>query len=182
MPCSQLYFLLFCDTVMELIDLALDWSFVYEIIHAPEPRPKIINDLKYPVLAFAIFSTVLFIIQMITLTIEIRKRKEQYTWSTCMSFISTCLEDLPQIIFALVVALKTSEIISVVQKGKAIYGTIEAAVHIFITVKQLADGKYRTKRNGKYLKWLIVMYLISGQLILIISTFLLSKLYCKDFL
>ena len=181
MGCSLNYLWLLATIIMEIIDLIVDWVFFSEIYKYEGRQLEDVDSVEWAILTFAIIGTILFIIQITTLWHEINGKKESYTKTTVVTFISTCIEDLPQMILAIIVAVKTSEEISVVQKVKSFYGIVEAFIHVVVCITTLCRGRYKSKGNGDCLKGLIVGYVVTGLFILTSSGFLTFELYKDKF-
>jgi hypothetical protein len=82
---------------------------------------------------------------------------------SALSMISTWLEDVPQIVLAVMIAIWSSELISKVQIAKAGIAIGEALVHIIISVWQLRfrDNKSYSKKTS-CLKRMIKLDLCGG--------------------
>ena len=165
---------------MEIIDLVLDWDFFIEINKTEQEPIQSDEVLKLAIFVFAIIGSVTFVLEFISMCLDIRADCKYLTYSTVMSFISTWIEDFSQIVLAVRVAVLSSELISNVQIAKAIYAIIEATIHIGISFWQLCC-KDDYKRNSSCLQVLIVLNLIGSFLILGCSGFLLYELYEDNF-
>lgn len=93
---------------LEVADLILDWDFYVE------GKTDLIGDkVRLSILGFAIFGTILFLCTVFTKCYGIcnsdddDQDEENGTCAVTLSVISTLLEDLPQIILALIVAFST---------------------------------------------------------------------------
>lgn len=183
------FFLVF----LEVFDLVLDWWFYYEIKvydgavdlstnttveHVAFEGAK---NVEWAILAFAIFGTLTFIIQLVVLILQIRKKTEYYTAATIIDFISTVFEDFPQIILAIIVAVNTSETISDVQYVKAGCEIFEALFHIIFSCVHLYQGKQKCSKYCKCMKRLTIAFIACGVVILLCSIFLLLELHSNWF-
>lgn len=75
--------------------------------------------------------------------------EENSTSAVTLSLMSTLLEDLPQIILALIVAFNTDKLISPVQIVKACYGIAEPILQFIINAIQYCQMKKNTwNSNG----------------------------------
>ncbi|CAC5411701.1 unnamed protein product [Mytilus coruscus] len=168
---------------MELIDLGLDWDFFAEVDKTDQEKILRKDELKYLILAFAIVGSITFLLQLLAIYYDSEKNYSHLTYSTTMSFISTWIEDIPQIIFAVWIAVISSELISNVQYVKASYAIVEALLHFGVSIWQLCckSEKFKYKRNSNCLKTLLVLDLIGGILILCASVFLLIELLFDNF-
>lgn len=124
--CSRIC-LFILTLILEVADLFLDWDFYVEISRTD----KIENDIKYSILGFAIFGTILFMCTFIYKfygmcnSNDNERKEENGTCASVLSLMSTLFEDLPQIILALYVAFHTKDLLSRVQIAKACYGIAE---------------------------------------------------------
>lgn len=131
-------FLFIVTLLLEIADLILDWDFYVEV-----SKTDLIGDkIRYSILGFAIFGTILFLCTIITKFIGIcdsdddDQDEEDGACAVTLSLMSTLLEDLPQIILALIVAFRTKDLISPVQIVKAGYGIGEPIIQLIICVCQ----------------------------------------------
>ncbi|CAG2204635.1 unnamed protein product [Mytilus edulis] len=164
--------------IMELIDLGLDWDFFVEVNKTDQEKIQSETELKYLILAFAVVGTLTFILQLVAIYYDSKQNYSHLTYSITMSFISTWLEDIPQIILAIWVASISSDLISYVQYAKASYAILEALLHFGVTIWQLCckKEKFKYKKNSDCLMALLVLDLIGGILLLGASVFLLIEL------
>lgn len=98
--------------LLEIADLILDWDFYVEV-----SKTDLIGDkVRYSILGFAIFGSILFLCTIITKFIGIcdsdddDQDEENGGCAVTLSLMSTLLEDLPQIILALIVAFNTKKV------------------------------------------------------------------------
>jgi hypothetical protein len=169
------FFLITFVLVIELVDLVLDWNFYFEVDAIKQDIPHK-TELRYAILAFAVVGVITFIFGLFSLHYDARKDYKHLTFSTALSMISTWLEDVPQIVLAVIVAVSSSELISKVQYAKAGYAIVEALVHIIISVWQLRfrDNSYSEKTCC--LKSMTILDSIAGVGVLLCSVFLLVEL------
>lgn len=141
------------------------------------------NALKYSILSFAIVGTLTFFLQVAAMVYSYRKNYTHLTFITTVTFISTWIEDVPQVSMAVRVSVISSDPISLVQYFKAIYAIIVASLHIILAIKELCNKweKFMFKGNGKYLIGLLVSDLIGGFVLLGMSIFLLIELWLDKF-
>lgn len=105
--------------------------------------------MRYSILGFAIFGSILFLCTIITKFIGIcdsdddDQDEENGGCAVTLSLMSTLLEDLPQIILALIVAFNTKDLISPVQIVKAFYGIGEPIIQLILYACQYR----RMKKN-----------------------------------
>lgn len=161
---------------IELVDLGLDWDF-YAEVESTGQEIQYKTELRYAILAFAVVGSITFFFGLISLYYDATENYEHLTYSTALSMISTWLEDVPQIVLAVIVAVSSSELISKVQYAKAGYAIVEASVHIIISVWQLyfRDNKSYSKKTS-CLKRMIKFDLFGGVVILFSSVFLIIEL------
>lgn len=120
--------------VSETADLILDWDFAYEIAQSTDPN---VQSTKHWILGFAIWGTVLYIFTIIFLCCDLCiSDDEEHPCTASLSLLSTVTEDMPQIVLAIIVASRTTHLISVVQIMKAVYGLIEPLIK---TIKLSCD-------------------------------------------
>ncbi|XP_062615591.1 uncharacterized protein LOC134277290 [Saccostrea cucullata] len=173
--------------LLEVADLILDWDFFIEVNKKDED--SIIN-VKWAILAFAIFGTVMFLTNLIAFCVRVyTKRKEEVisdefyegakTALSIISGICTWMEDLPQILLAVVVAVKTTDLISDVQLVKAWYALVEALLQIALNFKELQLCSSERPVGCK--RGLVVFNLIGSILILFVTVFLLTELHQDNF-
>lgn len=163
--------------LMELTDLGLDWDFFAEVDNTDQEPIRSENALKYSILSFALVGSVSIIFQLVAIVYDSIDDYSNLTFSTTMSFISTWLEDVPQIILAVWVAVISSDLISNVQYAKAIYAIVEALIHMGISIWQLCCKK----GLNICLKILVFSDLIGRILILFASLSLLLELHFDSF-
>ena len=175
--CSPKRFILITLLLLiELVDLGLDWDFYIEV-NSTEQEIQHKTELRNLILAFAVVGSITFIFGLISLRYDATKNYKHLTFSTALSMISTWLEDVPQIVLAVIVAVSSSKLISKVQIAKAGIAIGEALVHIIISVWQLRfrDNKSYSKKTS-CLKRMIKFDLFGGVVILLCSVFLLLEL------
>ena len=152
--------------IMEAVDLVLDWDFYTEIE----------TELKTAILVFAIVGTITFVLGLFSLYYDATKDNEHLTFCTIVSVISTWIEDVPQIIFAVIFAVSSSEVISNVQYVKAGYAIFEASVHIMLSLWQVCCRGEEYAKKPKYLRRFIIVEACGGGVILVCSIFLIVEL------
>ena len=174
--CSLKSFVLITLLGIELVDLVLDWNFYFEVDAIEQDIPHK-TELRYAILAVAVVGVITFFFGSISLHYDARKDYKHLTCSTALSMISTWLEDVPQIVLAVMVAVSSSELISKVQYVKAGYAIGEALVHIIISVWQLRfrDNKSYSEKTC-CLKSMTILDLIAGVGVQLCSVFLLLEL------
>ena len=133
--------------ISESIDLILDWDFYYEISHGS--HSDINNILKDVILVVAVWGTILYLITVISLCIDCcGDEDEENSCTTYLSLLSTCTEDLPQIVLAIIVAGSTTHLISKVQIAKAVYGIIEPLIRSISICRERGDNRNMRRDSG----------------------------------
>lgn len=161
--------------LLEIADLILDWDFYVEV-----SQTDLVGDkVRYSILGFAIFGSILFLCTIITKFIGIcdsdddDQEEENGTCAVTLSFMSTLLEDLPQIILALIVAFNTKDLISPVQIVKACYGIAEPIIQLILYACQYRRMKKNSNGCGMVCK---IFEMLFGCILIICSIILLIKL------
>ncbi|XP_061193493.1 uncharacterized protein LOC133201718 [Saccostrea echinata] len=175
--------------LLEVVDLGLDWDFYIEVQHTDQQSIIRAVKLKWAILGFAIFGTVMFFSTLIAFCIKIYKKRKQKNLSksyqdvkkavSIMSLICTWFEDFPQIVLAVIVAVKSTELISIIQLVKAWYALAEATLQatiIFIELRLCC-----LKKPDYWKRVLLILELIGITLIFLVSIFLLIELYQDNF-
>jgi hypothetical protein len=176
--------------VLEIGDLILDWDFYVEVKNSDQESIIRAVDVKHAILGFAIFGTIMFFATLITLIArvcmkmkggnisETLKQRAKNVYAA-LAFFCVWLEDLPQIVLAVVVAVKSTELISGIQLVKAWYALAEAAMESTMTTVELRPCCDNKPEGWK--RVLLIFELIANILILIVSGFLLIELYFDNF-
>ena len=162
---------------MEVIDLTLDWEF-YTEINSTEQNIHHKTELRKAILAFAIFGTITFLPGLFGHYFDWGDNNKHLTYSTVMSVICTWIEDFPQIIIAVIIAVWSSELISNVQYAKAGYAICEALVQIALSYWQCCcrGNNDNDAGNPICLTFLLMLDVLGGFVILGCSIFLLVEL------
>ncbi|XP_062615576.1 uncharacterized protein LOC134277278 [Saccostrea cucullata] len=175
--------------LLEVVDLGLDWDFYIELQHTDQQSIIQAVKLQWAILGFAIFGTVMFFSTLIVFCIKIYKKRKQENLSksyedvknaiSVFSFICTWFEDLPQIVLAVIVAVKSTDLIAYIQLVKAWYALAEGsliAIIIFIELRLCCANK-----PNHWKRVLLICELIGITLILLGSIFLQTELYQDNF-
>lgn len=164
--------------LLEIADLILDWDFYVEV-----SKTDLIGDkVRYSILGFAIFGSILFLFTIITKFIGIcdsdddDQDEENGTCAVTLSLMSTLLEDLPQIILALIVAFNTKELISPVQIVKAVYGIGEPIIQLILYACQYRRMKKNFWNSNECGMSCKIFEMILSCILIICSIILLIKL------
>lgn len=147
MDCCKVFRFLF-TLALELIDLVLDWEFYYEISKTDEVN----YEVQTSILAFAVVGSFLFLLivaNKINLFCcnEYGDDEEEDACSIGLSLLSTIIEDIPQIVLAIIVALTTKELVSPVQIAKAAYAILEPFIQIVMNAVEIHDINKQHKPN-----------------------------------
>jgi len=103
---------------MEVADLGLDWDF-YAEIDSTKQEIQHKTELRDAIHAFAVVGSFTIFLGLLSLRYDAKKDYKHLTFSTALSMISTWLEDFPQIVLAVIIAVSLSELISsAVYKGR----------------------------------------------------------------
>lgn len=160
----------------ELIDLVLDWDFFYEVSKSVE----VIFEVQCFILAFAVVGSVLFILTVANIIKlfcckKYGNEKEENANSVRLSLLSTVIEDFPQIVLAIIVALTTKELVSPVQIAKAVYAIVEPFIQIVMNVVEIRNMQKKYKQN-KERKFCKLFEIIISVIIMLSSITLLVNL------
>ena len=169
--------ILFLYTIVaEVADLVLDWDFFVEI----EKTDAVQDWIKVGVFIFAIIGSIFFIMvfleKICSFCCEDDDEEEDDRLAVGLSLSSTIIEDLPQLFFAIAVALTVEELLSPVQIGKAVYAIVEPCVKIVLNgfeIHKMKNDKRKRKirhRRCKIIEIVICCFTI------ICSSFLLINL------
>lgn len=173
MDCRKVFRFLF-TLALELIDLVLDWEFYYEVSKADE----VIFEVQVCILVFAIVGSILFVLTVANkIKLFCCKRygeEKENTSSVCLSMLSTALEDLPQIVLAIIVALTTKELVSPVQIAKAVYAIVEPCFQIVMNVVEIRNMKKQYKQNKGRIICKVIEIIISVIIVLCSITLLIN--------
>jgi hypothetical protein len=176
--------------VLEVVDLGLDWEFYVEVTDSDQESIIRAVGVKRAILGFAIIGSVIFLLTFIIFSfgVYIKRKHDNISEETeqrvkdalvVLSFICIWLEDLPQIALAVVVAVKSTELISNIQLAKAWYALSEAVIE---TVINIAELKECIKNKEKiWNRVLVISELVGNIFILSIAAFLLKELYQDNF-
>ena len=161
--CCGIFTLIF----LEIPDLVLDIDFCVEIFKTTQPQIKDSN-LRWAILLFCIFGFLFFIAEMYFLVRNLRK-EVKYFLPGIFSLLGTILEDIPQIILALYVAIIEDKKVADVQYWKAAFAIVEASVRNIILVVYICR-KYNSYKDVPKAKIVIaITQLFIGVAILCIS-------------
>lgn len=129
----------------ETIDLFLDLDFISEI---DESSQNVDESTKQWILGVSRWGIFLYIMTLFSLCFTCcNDDDEENPCATFLSCLSTMTEDFPQIVLAIVVAWRTTHLISWVQIAKAIYGVTEPFLR-FINISDDIDRSRQSFRTS----------------------------------
>lgn len=125
----------------ETIDLFLDWDFIYEIDKSSQ---HVDESTKQWIQVVWIWEVILYLFTLASLCLDCCiDDDEENPLTTFLSCLSTMTEDFPQIVLAIVVACRTTHLISWVQIAKAVYGVIEP----FLRFSKISNDIDRSRQS-----------------------------------
>jgi hypothetical protein len=160
---------------LEIADLILDWDFYIEI----KDLDIIAEEIIYCILSFAIVGSLLFLCTFINKCVTVCDDgydEEDDTCGTVLSLLSTVIEDLPQIILALIVAFNTKDLLSPVQIVKAVYGIVEPAIQIILNWREYSKLTKNIWSDNTCFKGCKITEIVVNVIIIICSIVLLIDL------
>lgn len=184
----------FISIALEIADLVLDWDFYAEVVATKQESIQKAKDLHYAILAFAIFGTLTCVSSILIKIYCFWKKKDDTSVFVILSLIPTWLEDFPQIILAMIVAFKSTELISDVQVIKAGYTIAEAFIQIIrlvwlFRVKKMCIkycccdciGDDNEDENKSWIKRVIICDLFGQSILLLCAIILMVELQVDTF-
>ncbi|XP_062615587.1 uncharacterized protein LOC134277286 [Saccostrea cucullata] len=174
--------------LLDVVDLGMDWDFYIEVQHTDQESITRAVKLKRAILGFAIIGTLMFTATLLLFCIKIcieKRHGENKSYDdvkkaiSVFSFLCTWIEDLPQIILAVIVAVKSTELISDIQLVKAWYALVEASLQATITLIELKLCCVNKPEIWK--RVLLILELIGITFIFLLCAFLLIELYQDNF-
>ncbi|VDI66682.1 Hypothetical predicted protein [Mytilus galloprovincialis] len=184
---------------LEITDLVLDWDFYVEVVNTTQEPINTAKKLHTAILVFAIFGTCACVASILVKIVCVLRKKDD-TFFVILSLISTWFEDFPQIILAMIVAFKSSELIDNVQVIKAGYAIVEAVILILRSmwlcrIKEMCikycccdciddDDDYdvdEENANKSWIKTAIIFDLIGVVIILLCAIILMVELQIDAF-
>ena len=137
----------------ETFDCCMDWRFYFKLYQEnPSGVPETTIQSIY---IFAVWGTFLYICTFLSFLFDLCSNKNRENiCTTILSCLSSTTEDFPQIIFAIVVATKTSQIITPVQHFKALYGIIEPFIRSRnIYIERMLNKTHYQNRETEFMKF-----------------------------
>lgn len=125
----------------ETIDLFLDWDFIYEIDKSSQ---HVDESTKQWIQVVWKWEVILYLFTLASLCLDCCiDDDEENPLTTFLSCLSTMTEDFPQIVLAIIVACRTTHLISWVQIAKAVYGVIEP----FLRFSKISNDIDRSRQS-----------------------------------
>lgn len=136
---SWIFFMIISETV----DMIMDWTFYAKL---QQGSPTGVSEITINwIYGFAVWGTIIYICTILSLFVDCCSDEEhENSCTSALSFLSTVSEDLPQTFCAIIVAWRTSHVISWVQIVKALYGIIEPLIrarNIFTEIEKKVYGR-----------------------------------------
>lgn len=184
--CTKLCSLTRCGVIggcfLLLVDLILDWAFYIVILDTTQEGINKADNLKTAILVFAIVgSLILFLIFLASIAKFLVNREGTLLHEKAaeiliiLSAVGTWIEDLPQILMALIVALKAKDPFTFIQYAKAWFAICKAV--LLITVLVVRMRPCCEDKPGKWKRILFILEIIGHTAVTVVSLFLLVQLY-----
>lgn len=184
--CKLSAFCIIGSCLLELIDLILDWTFYVLLFQTNQESVSNAVNLRTAVLVFAIVGTILFLTSLLASIVKLVIHREGSLIHekaakslTILSMVRTWIEDLPQILLALFIAIKAAKPISFVQYVKAWYALSVATLQIM----RLVVGLKLCCQNKpeRWEKRRMIVETIGHVSVCLVALFLLVQLYADKF-
>lgn len=184
--CTKLCSLTRCGVIggcfLLLVDLILDWAFYIVIFDTTQEGINKADNLKTAILVFAIVgSLILLLIFLASIAKFLVNREGTLLHDKAaeiliiLSAVGTWIEDLPQILMALIVALKAKDPFTFIQYAKAWFAICKAV--LLITVLVVRMRPCCEDKPGKWKRILFILEIIGHAAVIVVSLFLLVQLY-----
>lgn len=184
--CTKLCSLTRCGAIagcfLLLVDLILDWAFYSVILNTTQEGINKADNLKTAILVFAIVgSLILLLIFLASIAKFLVNREGTLLHDKAaeiliiLSAVGTWIEDLPQILMALIVALKAKDPFTSIQYAKAWFAICKAV--LLITVLVVRMRPCCEDKPGKWKRILFILEIIGHAAVIVVSLFLLVQLY-----
>lgn len=184
--CTKLCSLTRCGVIagcfLLLVDLILDWAFYSVILNTTQEGINKADNLKTAILVFAIVgSLILLLIFLASIAKFLVNREGTLLHDKAaeiliiLSAVGTWIEDLPQILMALIVALKAKDPFTSIQYAKAWFAICKAVLLItvlFVRMRPCCEDK-----PGKWKRMVFISEIIGHTAVIVVSLFLLVQLY-----
>lgn len=184
--CTKLCSLTRCGVIagcfLLLVDLILDWAFYSVILNTTQEDINKADNLKTAILVFAIVgSLILLLIFLASIAKFLVNREGTLLHDKAaeiliiLSAVGTWIEDLPQILMALIVALKAKDPFTFIQYAKAWFAICKAV--LLITVLVVRMRPCCEDKPGKWKRMVFISEIIGHAAVIVVSLFLLVQLY-----
>lgn len=184
--CTKLCSLTRCGVIggcfLLLVDLILDWAFYIVILDTTQEGINKADNLKKAILVFAIVGILILVLIFLASIAKFLVNREGTLLHDkaaeiliILSAVGTWIEDLPQILMALIVALKAKDPFTSIQYAKAWFAICKAV--LLITVLVVRMRPCCEDKPGKWKRILFILEIIGHTAVIVVSLFLLVQLY-----
>lgn len=184
--CTKLCSLTRCGVIggcfLLLVDLILDWAFYIVILDTTQEGINKVDNLKKAILVFAIVGILILVLIFLASIAKFLVNREGTLLHEkaaeiliILSAVGTWIEDLPQILMALIVALKAKDPFTFIQYAKAWFAICKSV--LLITVLVVRMRPCCEDKPGKWKRMVFISEIIGHAAVIIVSLFLLVQLY-----
>lgn len=184
--CTKLCSLTRCGVIagcfLLLVDLILDWAFYIVILNTTQEGFNNAYNLKTAILVFAIVGIIVLVLIFLASIAKFLVNREGTLFHEkaaeiliILTAVGTWIEDLPQILLALIVGLKAKEPFTFIQYAKAWFALFEAVLLIIVLVVRMRPCCEDKPRKWKRI--LFISEIIGHVTVIVVSLFLLVQLY-----
>lgn len=184
--CTKLCSLTRCGVIggcfLLLVDLILDWAFYIVILDTTQEGINKADNLKKAILVFAIVGILILVLIFLASIAKFLVNREGTLLHDkaaeiliILSAVGTWIEDLPQILMALIVALKAKDPFTFIQYAKAWFAICKSV--LLITVLVVRMRPCCEDKPGKWKRMVFISEIIGHAAVIVISLFLLVQLY-----
>lgn len=184
--CTKLCSLARCGVIagcfLLLVDQILDWTFYIVVLNTSQEGINQADHLKRALLAFAIVGVIVLVLIFIASIAKFLINREGTLFyekaadsHIVLSAIGTLIADFPQILLALIVAMKAKEPFTFIQYAKGWYALSRAVLLIIVSViriKPCCEDK-----PVKWKRFILISEIIVHAAVIVVSLFLLVQLY-----
>lgn len=184
--CTKLCSLTRCGVIggcfLLLVDLILDWAFYIVILDTTQEGINKADNLKKAILVFAIVGILILVLIFLASIAKFLVNREGTLLHEkaaeiliILSAVGTWIEDLPQILLALIVALKAKDPFTFIQYAKAWFAICKSV--LLITVLVVRMRPCCEDKPGKWKRMVFISEIIGHAAVIVVSLFLLVQLY-----
>lgn len=184
--CTKLCSLTRCGVIggcfLLLVDLILDWAFYIVILDTTQEGINKADNLKKAILVFAIVGILILVLIFLASIAKFLVNREGTLLHEkaaeiliILSAVGTWIEDLPQILMALIVALKAKDPFTFIQYAKAWFAICKSV--LLITVLVVRMRPCCEDKPGKWKRMVFISEIIGHAAVIVVSLFLLVQLY-----